>query len=56
MASRRPLGLEPFLHFREMVGIVDVKEHLEQRTLPELTEAPVEHLEDQFDGGYQAVV
>jgi hypothetical protein len=38
-----------------MVGVVDVREYLEQRTLPEVTEALVEQLEDQFDGGYQAV-
>jgi hypothetical protein len=38
-----------------MVGVVDVREHLEQRTLPEVTKVLVEQLEDQFNGGYQVV-
>ena len=50
----KALGMEPFRRFRDMIGVVDVKEYLEARdtTLPQIDDAVVKDLEDQIEGGY----
>jgi len=44
----KALGIEPFRRFREMIGVVDIRQHLEARdtALLQIDDAVVEDLED----------